>query len=57
MLSKREILQLAPSEEIVEISGGKIQMRGLSAREYGDYEREMFTQNPDGTLKPKDVVG
>jgi hypothetical protein len=57
MLSKKEILQLAPSEEVVEISGGKVQMRGLSAREYGDYERELFTQNPDGTLRPKPIDG
>lgn len=57
MLSKKEILQLAPSEEVVEISGGKVQMRGLSAREFGDYERELFTQGPDGVLRPKPIDG
>lgn len=57
MLSKREILQLAPSEEVVEIAGGKVQMRGLSAREFGDYERELFTQGPDGLLHPKPIDG
>jgi hypothetical protein len=57
MLSKKEILQLAPSEEVVEISGGKVQMRGLSAREYGDYERELFTQGPDGMLRAKPIDG
>jgi hypothetical protein len=57
MLSKKEILQLAPSEEIVEIAGGKVQMRGLSAREFGDYERELFTQGPDGMLHPKPIDG
>jgi hypothetical protein len=57
MLSKKEILQLAPTQEIVDIGDGKVQMRGLSAREYGDYERSLFTQSPDGTLKPKPVDG
>jgi hypothetical protein len=57
MLSKKEILQLAPSEEVVEISGGKVQMRGLSAREYGDYERELFIQGPDGMLRAKPIDG
>lgn len=57
MLSKKEILQLAPAEEVVEITGGKVQMRGLSAREYGDYERGLFTQGPDGLLKPNKIDG
>lgn len=57
MLSKKEILELAPAEELVEVSGGKVMMRGLSAKEYGDYERGLFTQMPDGTLKPKPIDG
>jgi hypothetical protein len=57
LLSKKEILQLAPSEEIVDIGGGKVQMRGLSAREFGDYERELFTQGSDGVLRPKPIDG
>jgi hypothetical protein len=57
LLSKKEILQLAPAEEVVEIGGGKVIMRGLSAREYGDYERELFKQNPDGSLTPKAIDG
>lgn len=57
MLSKKEILELAPAEEVVEVAGGKVQMRGLSAKEYGDYERGLFTQMPDGTLNPKPVDG
>ena len=57
MLSKKEILELAPAEEVVEVGGGKVQMRGLSAKEYGDYERGMFTQLPDGTLRPKPIDG
>lgn len=57
MLSKKEILQLAPSEEVVEIADGKVMMRGLSAREYGDYERSLMDQQPDGTLTPKAVDG
>ena len=57
MLSKKEILQLAPSQEIVEIAGGKVIMRGLSAEEYGKYERGLFNQAADGTLKPKPIDG
>jgi ABC-type phosphonate transport system ATPase subunit len=57
MLSKREILQLAPAEEIVEIEGGKVKMRGLSAREYGDYERSLLDQQPDGSFRPKNIDG
>jgi len=57
MLSKKEILELAPAEEVIEIAGGKVQMHGLSAKEYGEYERALFTQSADGTLKPKSVDG
>lgn len=57
MLSKQEILALSPGEEVVDIGDGKVQMRGLSAKEYGDYERQLFTQMPDGTLRPKPIDG
>jgi ABC-type phosphonate transport system ATPase subunit len=57
MLNKKEILALAPVEEYVELAGGKIRMRGLSAREYGEYERGLFTQGPDGMLHPKPIDG
>lgn len=57
MLSKKEILELAPTEEAVEVAGGKVLMRGLSAGEYGTYERSLFDQSADGTLKPKPIDG
>ena len=41
----------------IEVGGGKVMMRGLSAKEYGDYERGLFTQQADGTLKPKPIDG
>jgi hypothetical protein len=56
MLSKKEILALSPGEEVVEVSGGKVMMRGLSAEEYGDYERGLLEQGPDGMFKPKPIV-
>lgn len=57
MLSKKEILELSPTEEVIEIAGGKVKMHGLSAKEYGDYERGLFTQSADGMLKPKPIDG
>lgn len=57
MLSKKEILELSPAEEVIEVAGGKVKMRGLSAEEYGEYERGLFTQSADGTLKPKPIDG
>ncbi len=57
MLSKKEIMQIAPPEEIVEIPGGKVMMRGLSAKEYGDYEQTLFRQDSEGKLVPKPIDG
>ena len=57
MLSKKEILELSPTEEAVEIAGGKVQMHGLSAKEYGDYERGLLMQGPDGNFRPKPIDG
>ncbi len=57
MLNKKEILELSPVQEVVDIAGGKVMMRGLSAKEYGDYERGLFTQQVDGTLKPNPIDG
>lgn len=57
MLSKKEILELSPAEDVLEYMGEKVMLRGLSAKEYGDYERGLFTQSPDGTLKPKPIDG
>ena len=55
MLSKSEILALKPPEEVVDVGGGKITVRGLTAAEYGEYERGLVTQGPDGTVKPKPI--
>jgi hypothetical protein len=55
MLSKDEILALRPPEEVVDVGGGKVTMRGLTAAEYGEYERGLFTQGPDGSVKPKPI--
>ena len=57
MLSKKEILELSPAEEIVEISGGKVIMRGLTAKEYGDYEATLVETAPDGTIKARAING
>lgn len=54
MLSREEILALAPPTETVEVEGhGKVYVRGLTAEERDDYEQSLLERDGDGRTRVK----